>query len=218
VFKNEQKKDEMKIMVKEFFDSNHEYSREHTMFNKKPNMSRMINNICNFIPRTKFIVECLKDILKREPDRKVLILSDRRNHLECFKNILDENNIDSGFFYGGLKADVLKANEDKPVLLGTYAYVSEGFDKPGLNTMILASPKSDIIQSVGRILRDKKEDRVYSALVIDIVDKFSIFPNQAKKRLKYYESQGYVIESDLLYHSNKIVDFSGKCHIRDDVD
>jgi hypothetical protein len=81
--------------------------------------------------------------------------------------------------------------------------------------MILASPKSDIIQSVGRILRDKKEDREYQSLVIDIEDKFSIFPNQAKKRLKYYQSQLYEIENDKI-STTKTLELIGKCFIVDD--
>ena len=216
VYKGEQKKDTMKVIMKEYYDPCHEYSREYTMYNKRPNMSRMINNICDFQPRTKFIIDCLIEILSEEKDRKVLILSDRRNHLENLKKELDNVGIESGFYYGGLKQDVLKANEDKQILLGTYAYVSEGFDKPGLNTMILASPKSDIIQSVGRILRDKPEDREYKSLVIDIVDKFSIFANQARKRLKYYESQMYEIENDTIHNNNKMVELTGKCYIVDD--
>jgi superfamily II DNA or RNA helicase len=215
VHKGVQKKDNMKIIFKEYYDPNYEYSREYMMFNKKPNMSKMINNICNFIPRSEFVIECLVEVLEKEPNRKVLILSDRRNHLENFKVILDKIGIDSGLYYGGLKQEVLQENENKQVLLGTYSYVSEGFDKPGLNTMILASPKSDIIQSVGRILRDKKEDREYQSLVIDIEDKFSIFPNQAKKRLKYYESQLYEIESDRI-STTKTLELVGKCFIVDD--
>jgi superfamily II DNA or RNA helicase len=204
----------MKILVKNYFDPNYEYSREYKMFNNKPNMSRMINNICDFVPRTQFIIDCLLDVLRNEPNRKVLILSDRRSHLEMFQTMLKRINIDSGLYYGGLKQEVLQESDKKNILLGTYSYVSEGFDKPGLNTMILASPKSDIIQSVGRILRDKPEDREYRPLVIDIVDKFSIFPNQSRKRIKYYESQNYEIEKERDI-TNKLVELTGKCYIMD---
>ncbi len=34
---------------------------------------------------------------------------------------------------------------------------SEGMDIPKLNTIILGSPKSDIVQSVGRILRQNNK-------------------------------------------------------------
>ena len=42
-------------------------------------------------------------------------------------------------------------------MLGTYSMSSEGLDVKELNTVIFASPKSDIVQSIGRILRMKTE-------------------------------------------------------------
>ena len=69
-------------------------------------------------------------------------------------------------------------------------------DLPGLNTLILASPKSEIQQVVGRILRDKPCDRKYTPLIIDVVDDFSMFPSQAKKRQAYYKKCKYAIHID----------------------
>lgn len=214
VFQNKKKaNDVMRIIMKDYFDSSAEYCAQPTMANRKPNISKMINNICDFMPRIHFIISCLQDVLEEEPDRKVLLLSDRRKHLEHFHEELDKVGITSGYYYGGLKQEVLEQSEKQQVLLGTYAYVSEGFDMKGLNTLILASPKSDIVQSVGRILRDKIEDRKYEALVIDIVDKFSIFPNQAQKRIKYYQSQKYKIDRDTIEYRIDENAFKGKCLI-----
>jgi hypothetical protein len=63
-----------------------------------------------------------------------------------------------------------------------------------LNTLILASPKSDIIQSSGRILREKEECRIYQPLIIDIIDSFSLFGNQSKKRQDFYKKNKYDID------------------------
>jgi len=71
---------------------------------------------------------------------------------------------------------------------------SEGMDIPKLNTIILGSPKSDIVQSVGRILRQTKENRKFHPLIFDINDEFSIFKNQSKKRLQFYHKQNYDID------------------------
>ena len=38
---------------------------------------------------------------------------------------------------------------------------SEGMDIPKLNTIVLASPKSDVDKSVGRILREKANVRKF---------------------------------------------------------
>ena len=68
---------------------------------------------------------------------------------------------------------------------------SEGLDIKTLTTLIMASPKTDVCQSVGRILRTKHT----SPLVIDIVDSHDIFEKQWQKRRQYYIKQKYNIIS-----------------------
>jgi predicted helicase len=92
-----------------------------------------------------------------------------------------------------MKPEELKESETKQVLLATYAFCAEGLDVPKLDTLLLASPKSDIIQSVGRILREKPINRVNTPVIIDIIDDYSIFRAQAKKREKYYVSKKYTV-------------------------
>lgn len=174
-----------------------EYSREYTLFGNKPNTAKMINNICEYKPRTEFIVKQLQKVLAEEPDRRILILSDRRGHLTDFKQALTQVCItDVGYYYGGMKEVDLKESEGRKVILGTFSMISEGFDVKGLDTLILASPKSDIVQSVGRILREKPENRKHVPLVIDVVDSFSMFPRQAHKRLDYYKKCKYIVRTD----------------------
>ena len=75
---------------------------------------------------------------------------------------------------------------------------SEGMDIPKLNTIVLASPKSDIVQSVGRILREKAEKRKFHPLIIDIQDcheNLGFFKRQSQKRISYYQSQNYDVKS-----------------------
>ena len=70
------------------------------------------------------------------------------------------------------------------VILGTYQASGEGFDVPELDTLILSTPKSDIQQAVGRILRQKNNN---IPIVVDIVDLFSIFKGQYYSRKKYFK-------------------------------
>ena len=79
-------------------------------------------------------------------------------------------------------------------MLGTFSLASEGFDCKELDSIILASPKSNIEQAVGRILRKKKEDRILVPLIIDIIDDFSIFSRQGEKRRKFYQKNDYTME------------------------
>ena len=87
----------------------------------------------------------------------------------------------------------LKESEEKQLILATFPMANEGLDIISLNTLILASPKSDIIQSVGRIMRQKHETIIPQ--IIDIVDDFSVFGNQSIKRLKLYKKRDYAIEN-----------------------
>ena len=100
-----------------------------------------------------------------------------------------------GFYLGGMKQSELQETEEKDVILGTFTMASEGFDcKYPLNTIILGSPKTNIEQAVGRILREEAHKRKKVPLVIDIADKFSVFSRQAQKRIKYYNKNKYDIE------------------------
>ena len=109
------------------------------------------------------------------------------------ENGLKKHDIECGYYVGGMKPQGLRDAQEKNVILGTFSMASEGMDIPKLNTMILASPKSDIVQSVGRILRQKKETRMFVPLIVDINDEFSTFKNQSKKRLVYYNRCKYDI-------------------------
>jgi superfamily II DNA or RNA helicase len=164
------------------------------MWNGKENGAGMINNVCSFKPRTEYIIYLLKDILNKEPERRVLILSERRNQLKDIeKYIIDYNIAGSsyGFYVGGMKQPDLAISSEKQIILATYQLASEGFNVPSLNTVIFASPISDIQQSIGRILREIPEKRKYTPLCIDIFDDFSIFKRKGASRLKFYNSNKY---------------------------
>lgn len=217
VYKGAKRKDTVHVRVVDYKHASPAYSKEWLMFTGKPNTSRMINNICDFLPRTVFLVDLLKEVLAKEPERKVLILSDRRKHLETFKELLDAEGIENGFYYGGMKPADLKASEEKQVLLATFAFCAEGLDVARLDTLVLASPKSDIVQSVGRILREKEQNRLHVPLIVDIVDNFSMFPCQAKKRIKYYKGQKYALdgERDGGAKANALVELRGHAFVVD---
>ena len=135
-------------------------------------MSRMITNICDFMPQTKKIVNEVIDCCKE--GRKILILSDRRSHLEAMFKLFEETEYTCGYYLGGMKEKDLEITEGKQVILATFAMASEGFDcRYPLDTIVLSSPKSNIEQAVGRILRQEAKDRKFIPLVIDIMDEFS---------------------------------------------
>ena len=192
----QREKEDVSVKLVNYYNTDDNYSKELLNYQGKIIMAKMINNICLFSPRSdliiKYIIECFKE------GRKILVLSDRREHLKYIKTTIEsskDNKITIGYYLGGMKQQDLKDSESKNVMLGTFSMASEGFDCKELDTIILASPKSNIEQAVGRILRKKKEDRLLVPLIIDIVDNFSVFERQGKKRKKFYEKNKYMIES-----------------------
>jgi superfamily II DNA or RNA helicase len=168
------------------------YNKEELNFRKDPCMPKMINNICDYFQRS----EMIRDIIKKynSDGRCVLILSDRRGHLDLLYKML--NGYSRGFYVGGMKPDELRESQEKEILLATYSMASEGMDIPKLNTVILASPKSDVEQSVGRIFRQKESDRKFHPLIVDIQDTFSFFKKQCEKRINFYHKSNFTIFKD----------------------
>jgi hypothetical protein len=83
----------------------------------------------------------------------------------------------------------LKKSETCQIIIATYAMASEALDIKTLTTLILATPKTDIVQAVGRILRVKHA----RPLVVDIVDSHEVFLSQWQKRRKYYLQNNYTV-------------------------
>jgi superfamily II DNA or RNA helicase len=195
-FTVDKKSCDMIVQIHKYYSPSVDYSFIKTFYNGQPNIVASINNICNYKPRTLLIIEILKSILKEEPNRKILILSERKNQLKDLEELIKDNKIaDYGYYVGGMKMCDLDISATKQIILATYQMSSEGLNIPTLNTLILASPISDIQQSVGRILREKKEDRKYTPLCIDIYDELSVVKNKGFKRLKYYKANGYLLKN-----------------------
>jgi superfamily II DNA or RNA helicase len=213
VYKAEKRNDELQVEFLEYYNPNPCYSLEVKGYQNKLNVSKMINNICDFVPRVDFIVQMLCQVLKREPERKVIILSDRRNHLELLQISIAKEGYEAAFYVGGMKQADLKESEEKQIILATYHIAAEGFDCPGLDTLILASPKSDVVQCVGRIQRTPQHLRKHVPLVLDIVDNFSLFTRQAKKRYDYYQSCNYDITGGEIFRVSKNIVLQGACFI-----
>jgi len=188
--------DDVNVKMVVYKNADSKYSKEVLNFRKKPNMATMINNICDFLPRTIKIIERLAACLRE--GRKILMLSDRREHLKVLNELIakiDNGKYSSGFYLGGMKEKDLQETETKDVILGTFMMASEGFDcKYPLDTIFLTSPKSNIEQAVGRILRQEAKDRKFTPLIYDIADDFSLFAKQKLKRVAFYNKNNYKIK------------------------
>jgi superfamily II DNA or RNA helicase len=160
--------------------------RGNTMF------STMITKLCNHGPRIRFLVQILTDLVEETPEAQILVLGHNRSLLvELNDAIVGKEIATVGYYLGGMKAKALEDTTEKQIILATYAMASEGFDHKNLSILVMVTPKTDIIQSVGRIFR-KKHDR---PLIVDVVDQHDIFQNQWHKRRAYYKKCGFRIHA-----------------------
>jgi superfamily II DNA or RNA helicase len=157
----------------------------------------VISQVVKIEERNDVIIKIIEDCVK--DSRKIIVLSERREHCEymcervkqLFKDITEYS---FGLYMGGMKQTILKQNEECNVIFATYSLAHEGLDIPSLNTLIMATPKSDVVQSCGRILREAGM-RSKSPLIYDIVDKYASLLGQSKKRLSFYKSCGFKIST-----------------------
>jgi len=160
---------------------------------------KVLEHVVTSSYRQKLLLDLVLEYAQN-PDRRILVLSERRNHLTALGNSLEEHQIEHGFYWGNVKQAALDDAATKQVVLGTYHMASEGMDIPVLNTVILASPKSDIRQSVGRILR--RTDHPIIPTVIDIVDhRIPCFFNQRRPRETFYQKCGF--NTDTFFFGSK---------------
>lgn len=201
-----EEKCEVLVDVHKYFDPDINYSGNKMLWNGKPNCAAMINNICAYEPRNRFVIQLLKEVLEKDPDRRVLILSERRQQLKTIEEMARESCVSSdiGYYVGGMQQKDLDISAERQVLLATYQMAAEGMNVPKLNTVIFASPISDIQQSIGRILREKPDERIYTPLCIDVWDEFSVFVNKGYARQKYYKKNGYTVKQ-FLDHEEVVV-------------
>ncbi len=132
-------------------------------------------------------ISLLRNIIMRSiarPHAVLLVMADRRSLLEALAKLFPQ---DSGLLMGGTtKADFDRVAATKRILLGTYAVVGEGFDCKRVNELLLATPRSSVKQSIGRIFRQTHAE---PPVIYDIEDGLQVYKAQLRKRIAIYEAE-----------------------------
>ncbi len=139
-----------------------------------------------------------------EDGRKVLVLTERTDHLGSIKRSMEEHNLDPFVLHGhmskkqraNLIAELDALPPDSPrILLATGRLVGEGFDHPPLDTLVLAMPvswKGTLQQYAGRLHREHADKT--DVRIIDFVDtNHPALLRMWEKRQRGYRAMGYRI-------------------------
>jgi len=152
--------------------------------------STMISKLCAYNHRTEFILRVLKDMMLENAEQQIMVLAHNKNILKYIHDAIKTREFATvGYYVGGMKEAALKESEQKQIIIATYSMAAEALDIKTLTTLIMATPKTDIEQAVGRILREKHS----KPIVVDIIDAHDPFQSQWAKRKVFYKKQNYKI-------------------------
>lgn len=219
----EQNRKNKQVIAKIFhYVSNNPLFREKKKWFKKaikPDTIKMTSNFCELAERTTHVINIINQ-LRVFPERKILVLSSRKAHLtelkdavdnaiaaDIEKNVLLPNECKTYFYTGDSNREQRKeAETNGDILFATFELAHEGLDIERLNTIILATPKKNIIQAVGRIMRKILISGDVRPLIIDISDDVSVFKYQSEARIAQYSKNKYKVEHYYL-KNDKIITF-----------
>jgi superfamily II DNA or RNA helicase len=189
----------------EYKTNNTEFNESDVDFRGNPKYSSMIVKLCEYGPRSDFIVRVIKDLIEEEPEKQMMILCHNRSLLTYLFEAINYRKIATvGFYVGGMKQTNLQETETKSIVLATYAMAAEALDIKTLSTLVMVTPKTDITQSVGRILRVKHE----KPIIVDIVDTHDMFQKQWAQRRRFYKKANYRIRQiDSIQYTNMSIDW-----------
>ena len=189
------------ILYQQLGDIAYEYKKKKTHNNKleiirtdfiseADNYSTIINELCIDENRNNLII----DQLKTNINRKILVLTDRIEHINILEHMLNEEQIEFVSIHGSMnkkdQVENMAKVQDSSLILATTSYFGEGIDFPHLNTILFATPISyygRLVQYLGRIGRGNQE-----CLAIDFLDSKNAMLNSAyKKRLEGYKQMHY---------------------------
>ena len=189
----EERKDEDPVVVRgiEYISYDDEFNETELDWKGMPKVSTMISKICDFGPRSDFIIRVLRDlILESNGEGQIMVLAHNRSLLKYLYEAIEHHGFATrGYYIGGMKESALRETEDQQIVLATYAMAAEALDIKTLSILVMVTPKVDIEQSVGRILRERHSNPI----VVDIIDRHDTFQNQWRRRKTFYRKCNYRI-------------------------
>ena len=159
-------------------DSGYVYEESSTLNRRGMLISRLAQN-----NRRNYEL-CKYAKLIHKSDRQCLMVSDRVAQLQVIQDLLiktfDVPKENIGFYVGHLygadgkikvkKEERQRVAKECKIILGTYGKIAIGTDIKSLSGLIIATPQSNIVQTLGRILRQMEGKQ--TPVVVDFVDTY----------------------------------------------
>ncbi|MDH5185040.1 MAG: hypothetical protein OEX12_14245, partial [Gammaproteobacteria bacterium] len=177
---------------------------------KLPHQAGKCTHVLKMLTKNSYRTEIIANFVKQAYDagRNTVVFSELKEaYIPLLKAAFIKTGIpvkDIGMYVGGMKEDALSKASAKPVVLTTYRMTAKAVDCPWWDTAVFATPRSDVIQIAGRILREYEgkvcarsgtEGRV--PVIFDVVDYDSpVFKQYFKGRGKYYRKIGAPMAGD----------------------
>ena len=192
-FKTKEDNGENNVLVKAIdyhVTDDDDYNEVERDFRGNVKHTTLISKVAKYEYRADFILNVMINELKINPNQQIILLSQTKNLLNYLYKLITLKNVTSvGYYIGGMKEKDLKESESKQIILATFSMAAEALDIKSLTTLVLATPKSDIVQAVGRIMRAEHSQ----PLIIDIIDQHEPLLNQFNKRRSFYNEKNYKI-------------------------
>jgi superfamily II DNA or RNA helicase len=150
---------------------------------------KMISKLCDYTDRTNFILRVIEDFWREAENDQIIIIGHRKNQLCYIHDKIKEKGFATvGYYVGGMKDTDLKISEGKNIIIATYSMAEEALDIKSLTSIAMITPKRDVRQAVGRILRSTGNKTVF-----DFIDVHSNFKKYWYDRKRWYHKQSFNI-------------------------
>lgn len=186
--KREQSSD-TEVRAMHYHNDDEDFNETVMGFQGTVNFSSMLSKLSSCDHRLDYVANIVRELVVEEERDQILVLTHFRAMIDALSDRFQKMGIDHGYYVGGMKPEDLEKSATRRVVLGTFAMAEEGLDIKTLDTEVLATSKSDVVQAVGRVQRSPNS----TPLVIDIIDPHPCFRRQYEKRCKFYRKNNYSI-------------------------
>ncbi|NIT54903.1 MAG: DEAD/DEAH box helicase family protein [Aliifodinibius sp.] len=157
----------------------------------KGKATSLLKTLVSNFRRNNLIASFVKQALSK--GRHIIIFTEfKKAHLPHIEDALINAGVPPNkisHYVGGMTKSERESAKVKPVIIATYKMASMATNIPWADTCVLTTPRADVVQIVGRILREYPNKK--QPVVFDVVDRDSpVFWGYFKSRKRWYQKVG----------------------------